>query len=342
MTKTFASPGEQVIHLLQHGDMSQKAIAQEVGVPLHIVHKLAQVYRTREQRRLYQGNSTPERRVTREWLIEHRFERGMTLQEMGDLLGITRERVRQILKREGLDGKIDLTQSYWRKTDGDLTEVNKHYFDVIDSEKKAYWLGYLTAKARIVQSSDHGRKSLHMSIAQNNLEHVKEFLREIEANVTIGTAISELRGKQYTTHKVTISSHHMASRLEEHYLVSPKHLNTKVPPTIPKEWIRHYFRGFYDGKGFLWKHKELDNKQMMFMFGSEQFLKQFKKHMLSTLGLKVRSKCIREDKDHNNYRFYLGDKVAIQSIWLYMYEGATIYHPRKVNQYHTIFGDGES
>lgn len=333
----FASAGEEVIHLLQQGELSQTKIVEVTGVPMHIVNKLAQVYRSKEQRRSFAGTRKV-RRVTKEWLIEHRINQQMTLQEIANILGVTRERVRQYLKREGLTVRIDTTQSYWRKTSGELTQVNKEYFDSIDSESKAYWLGYMMAKAYTWDGDrNSGRKEVVMNIARKNLEHAQLLLNTIGAHAEIKERHQVIDGQQFLNYHTSIRSHYLAEVLEKYNIMSPKHIRAKTPDSIKLSMVKHFYRGYFDGKGFLWRHPE-DDRIMMIMFGSRQLLREFRQHMIDVLGVEI-GKAIYKDSDHNYHRFYVGNKDTIKRIWHYLYDDATVYLPRKIEQYKQAFGE---
>lgn len=341
---TKLKPGyEEAIRLLKGTAMTQKSIAEMANVPMHIVHRLAQEYRTKEQRRRGIGRTAKTRKVTREWLIEHRYNKGMTLQEMGTLLGVTRERVRQLCAREGLTDKVALKQSYWRKEDvGEKVSVNKEYFDVIDSEEKAYWLGYLVAKGRI-QALTHGRLVVTMNAAEKNVEHVYQLLTTLEAEVPLMERETTIDGQTFISYVASIRSHYLASRLKDLGLETARHDVTEVSEEIPEELVRHYFRGYYDGKGFVWQSPSRDSIRQFFLYGSTEFLEKFREIVSSAEGLYLESGYIY-DKDpvHKNHRFSIVRRESVEGIWKYLYDGATIYQPRKLKQYEDIMGGGES
>ena len=123
--------------------------------------------------------------MTDEWIKERYIDGSWTYQMMADELGISRERVRQILKDKGYPSRIhDNTIRYWARSNPELMECEKDYFEKIDSEEKAYWLGFLTAKSRITDVN-HGRLVVDFSIAPYNIEHIGKFFENIGAEYYI-------------------------------------------------------------------------------------------------------------------------------------------------------------
>ena len=79
---------------IEHPDMSQRAIAEEVGVAVNTVRKY-----------LHRGGLPTTAAATDTVLIVIQLRKenpDMTLEAIGKKVGVTRERVRQILKQEGL------------------------------------------------------------------------------------------------------------------------------------------------------------------------------------------------------------------------------------------------
>lgn len=61
--------------------------------------------------------------------------------------------------------------------------MNEAYFSQIDSEDKAYWLGFMFADGCVYEQKN-GRKVIGMS--QKEADHPASFLRSIEPNSTVG------------------------------------------------------------------------------------------------------------------------------------------------------------
>ena len=57
---------------------------------------------------------------------------------------------------------------------------NENYFKIIDSEEKAYWLGFLYADGcitRFYRNEKLKSMSLELTLQSNDIEHLKKFLK---------------------------------------------------------------------------------------------------------------------------------------------------------------------
>ena len=150
---------------------------------------------------------------------------------------------------------------------GEKYILNKDYFKVIDSEQKAYWLGYLWADGCT------NKYSIIMELQIRDKYHLELFLKEI-----YGEKHPELKEKDGCV-IANISSMDMVNDLKAlGYGIKDK--RTSIP-TMSNELYRHFIRGYYDGDGdFNIKDKYfriagrgifLDNLSKLFPLGMSNF-----------------------------------------------------------------------
>lgn len=155
------------------------------------------------------------------------------------------------------------------------TKVKDDYFDTIDTQKKAYILGFLIADGGIVyetKPSGHISKSIRFSNTIDDSEAIYCIRDEIcpERNIQSYKTTSNRRKKEQFQLKWV--SNYMVETLESKYNIRQRKTFDKefVLPenAIPEELFRHFFRGFFDGDG----HVDYGNVQLIFT--SEPFMKQ--------------------------------------------------------------------
>lgn len=61
-------------------------------------------------------------------------------------------------------------------------KFNEHVFDKIDTEEKAYWLGFIYADGYISSESSKYKNVFELSLSIKDLEHVKKFNEFMEYN----------------------------------------------------------------------------------------------------------------------------------------------------------------
>jgi hypothetical protein len=178
---------------------------------------------------------------------------------------------------------------------------NENYFTQIDTEEKAYWLGFLYADGYIEpiyrkQKIKAMRAVIGLQEADRN--HLEKFLIHIESNAPITQNITILNHKNYYSNRVRINNTKMCKDLIKLGCVNNKSLILKFPndDIIPKHLIRHFIRGYFDGDGCVYykEGEKIDNRNkkkykykrlMVSIVGTESFLNSlidvFKQHNIN-------------------------------------------------------------
>lgn len=118
--------------------------------------------------------------------------------------------------------------------------VNSHYFDLINTEGKAYWLGFLFADATVHPN----RPSVALSLARRDVDHLKKFKRYLNS----GHPLAPVNGLM----RVDIGSSVLRSRLIGLGIRPRKSTNGKpCLDHIPSNLHIHFWRGVFDGDGWV-------------------------------------------------------------------------------------------
>lgn len=126
-----------------------------------------------------------------------------------------------------------------------------HYFDEIDTEEKAYWLGFLAADGWISKNekTNSGVVGIELQYSDNN--HLKKFNKSISGNYQITD-----RWKTSPVHPdkknhicvIRIFSITMYDTLYNIGFSNNKSFDFEIPE-LRKDLIRHFIRGYFDGDG---------------------------------------------------------------------------------------------
>jgi hypothetical protein len=136
----------------------------------------------------------------------------------------------------------------------DITKYDKYLidkFDQIDTEEKAYWLGFLAADG-CVKDKDH----LSLALAEKDKHHLEKFKEFIGVDYavtkvkSIKTNNKKSETREHIAYEYVVSSIALIQSLKKHNLVPRKSLILAMPNTIPDHLIRHYLRGLIDGDGW--------------------------------------------------------------------------------------------
>ena len=202
-------------------------------------------------------------------------------------------------------------------------EINENIFDVIDTEEKAYWLGFLLADGCI--SADYkGAHRISLRLQSNDIHHIEKFKTFLNttSEITIESSVSPSTGKSCTNHGVKVNSNKMAQDLISHGVTIRKTGNEQPPIGIPDDLIVHFIRGYFDGDGSIgiYTDKRRDYQYPIVTFiGTEELLKW----ILTKLNLEA-----SVSKQGKLFRFQFSGEKA-KEITNKLYSNATIYLERK-------------
>lgn len=207
--------------------------------------------------------------------------------------------------------------------------INEHIFDIIDTDEKAYWLGFLYADGNI--SSIGNRFEMNLSI--NDLDHMLKFKSFLNAENEIRFGENTLNGKKFKICRFSVRNKNLWNQLCNKGCIPCKTLELKWPNEsifTNKSLIYSFIRGYFDGDGTIGlynsKHGHIFNLSIAgtsaFLLGIQNFL-----------GI---TGCIRNESTENkpskvftlHYSALKARKVA-----RLLYENSSIYLDRKYNIY---------
>ena len=232
--------------------------------------------------------------------------------------------IRELSKKYQLERQIFtgwlLAKGYTIENKRASKMFNIHYFDSIDTEEKAYWLGFLFADGSIGKYKTSYRIELSLKI--DDKEHVKKFANAINKEYVNNDSTYRSR--------CNIGNKHMFEILESYGCTRRKSLTLKFPDiSIFKDYslIRHFIRGYVEGDGCLSYCDKDHTKPTVSILGTTDFLSEIQQQYGSqqSLNQKAGKNPITKVLTYNGKSGYLFAK------WLY--DSATIYLDRKYLRY---------
>ena len=122
-----------------------------------------------------------------------------------------------------------------------MYSMNENFFDVIDNENKAYFLGLMFADGNVQSNGNFYRTRLGL--------HKKDELIIEKFKKVIGFNGPLYRTWDRTT--IQLANKKIGESLISHGCVLNKTLVLKYPQTIPAHLTNHFIRGYFDGDGCL-------------------------------------------------------------------------------------------
>lgn len=200
--------------------------------------------------------------------------------------------------------------------------LNENYFDTIDSEEKAYFLGLIITDGCIHKTK--GKQPLVALTLQESDKYILErFKNAIQSNKNV---THDGRGCA----NINILSRKMVESLRQYGIMERKSLFTVFPKNIPRELYPHLIRGILDGDGSISFYARCGRKShvkaVRFCQGNEQFLKDLVDCLYDICGATKIN--IYQERDSLWSIAYRKDDSMMKIIQC-LYKDATIYLTRK-------------
>lgn len=238
------------------------------------------------------------------------IEEGKTMKEICSTLKVCKTAIRKRLRKLNIN-----LPNNWNRS-----KFNENIFDVIDTEEKAYWIGFIFADGYISSSN----YTFEISLSIKDIEHLNKFniFMQYEGN---NIKVNKTNFEEKYRCRWTITNKHLWNTLYSYGCVPRKSLILEFPPiTIfkDKSLINHFIRGYWDGDGSVMLNKK--DKLVCSVLGTKNFLSEITKYTeipRNILG-----------KYDNTYCLIYQGKLAIK-LCDYLYNNAKLFLERKYNRY---------
>ena len=235
-----------------------------------------------------------------------------------------------------------------------IYKINKHYFDIIDTEDKAYWLGFLWCDGYVIKRDkyyNNCRKieyNIKLSLSPQDENHLKKFKKCIDSNHPIHTyKCNGFSGIGETVEKrVFITNKHMGEMLQKKYQLIPHREKCEFVNEIPNSLKKHFIRGVLDADGSFCDYHTVDKGYNIYkinvQFNTYERLLEFIEKYFYDIGLS-NTKMYKKYKRHNGVNkdgycrtlTYTG-KIQATNILNHLYKDSTMYLDRKYKKYEDI------
>lgn len=217
--------------------------------------------------------------------------------------------------------------------------LNHNFFNNIDNEEKAYWLGFLYADGYLSFTIDdkRPRKIVGLSLGIKDINHLNKFNTCLESTYSIkiytNTGFVKQGYPAAKYGKLCFTSDQLFDDLAKLGCIEHKTQTLKFPTEeqVPQYLLHHFLRGFMDGDGSIKITQPKDNKCIRFgldFCGTTEMLDGIQKFFNTQLKLSKRHK-----NKTNNYSLSYGGNQSVYKKLLMLYKDATIYLDRKYERF---------
>lgn len=234
------------------------------------------------------------------YIIDKYLNEKYTLKQLGREFNCSYGTIKNLLNKHNIQSRGN-KQGYPR---------NEYYFNKIDTEEKAYWLGFLYADG-CVHTNNY-----EISINITDQDHVEKFKTAIGA---INHKITEINDKRFsnakTLYQFTIKDKQLHQDLIKWGCIPQKSLLLNKIPNIPRDYVSHFIRGYFDGDGSLHYLQGTNNYRISFV-GTKNFLNDIQKELITNVSL-------QSGGTGKAYTLQIAGRKQVERILNYLYNNST-------------------
>jgi hypothetical protein len=255
---------------------------------------------------------------------------GKCAQEISKIIGIKyHQPVYNYFKKMGW---TTLSREEYRRNT--TYKVDKNFFVDINTEEKAYILGFLCADGHI--DTKNPRITITLSDKDYRLlEIIRDAMHSthpIKRGIEHSNPYKKSKNKVLYQCFISINGKELIEPLVKMGISGKKtySLDSSIMDYVPEHLTRHFLRGYFDGDGCIsWdKRYKSGNKSTVHIAGNYDFLQgSFNKYFPTNCNLRLYKKSAQ------CYDYTIQDKHEVLRFLAYLYNDAKIYLERKYNLY---------
>lgn len=225
-----------------------------------------------------------------------------------------------ILKRNGIEIRPRGVPTYF----------NKRYFETIDTEAKAYFLGLFLTDGNVHKIKRNTEQySIQISLKYEDVSIIEKFKSELNAN----NKIIHYNNNDRDECIFSVHSKEMAHDLFKYGIHERKTFDAKLTNLVPENLYHHYIRGIFDGDGTVYMRNDKSHQLLFGFYGTHILVSQVKEYLLNKINV---SNNVITDKETVSFITF-SKKTDILNFYNLIYSDANFYLDRKKNKFEEYF-----
>lgn len=228
-------------------------------------------------------------------------------------------------------------------------EFDKSFFKKIDTEEKAYWLGFIVGDGNLYLNEKLSKSVFQVCLGKQDEGHLWKLKNSLKSEHKFYNDKTNIR--------FMINSKELAADLQNLGVTPKKSLTTKFPTTdiVPEHLMRHFIRGYFDADGSIFTYK--DHRKMnkdiwgVNIVGVTEFIQKINEFIGDKTGVSIKKLALEKRKADQklSYLNYGGSviyskdnrgssnrKSDFEKIYDFFYKDATIWLDRKKEKFDFI------
>ena len=249
---------------------------------------------------------------------------GALMKDVCAKYNISNATIYKYMKKHGIEYKNGHGRKY---------HCDESFFHVIDTEAKAYWLGFIYGDGCVAYSdkSCTAPNRLQINLSSRDRCQLEDFNHDISSDFPITDYIPKGSYAQNPMSRLNINSIEMCKDLISHGCIPNKTRQLSFPYNSMSEHLyRHFIRGLFDADGFIGVGPVFCITKYI------PFLEQIQQILIDTLKLSKTKMSIYKGRAYQVGDLSWGGKNQVLEIALYLYQDATVFLERKCQKAYSI------
>lgn len=209
-------------------------------------------------------------------------------------------------------------------------QFDEHYFDIIDNEHKAYWLGFIYADGYL----NNKNPTVGIELNHTDIEHLNKFKNDLQSNLDVKIYNKNSTFGPQTNCRFVFNNKTVYNALLSYGITPTKSLDGTFPTIDDDRFVKDVIRGIFDGDGSI-RYRIGANgypTATISICGTMSVLKTIEEHS----GFEWSWSQRHPDRDVDNYSIGTGQQNKIIEFLNYLYKDASIFLNRKYDIYQKI------
>lgn len=317
--KIQESEYNNILNLYNDGTTAPE-IAKMYDVSSHVIYSILHKFPNRRKKKSYKNFSNEEKENIVKLYLE-----GKSTVEIGKMYKFDHHSIASVLDEYNIDRR---DASHCNRT----YSVNEEYFDNIDTQNKAYFLGFLFADGNNCMQ----KSTIRIALQEKDRDILEKLRIDIGSNKPLCLKSSEHKrnnGEGYDykdQYALDVCNKHWCERLSELGCVPNKSLVLKFPDYLSDEMLPHFIRGYFDGDGCIVNAKSGNHN--INLTSTKDFCISVQNIVFNLFGIKS---YIRSASNKNGITsvWTLSKKQDIKTFLDWIYKDAELYLKRKYDRY---------
>lgn len=258
------------------------------------------------------------------------YESGKNSTEVGKIIGVSSTFILDVV-----DKFSDIDHSRTKRIRKHKT-LNEQFFDVIDTEEKAYFLGLMYADGNVKKTLTAAR----ITLQEGDKSILDKFSLAVYGTVILTYRDNSTNGVK-NTYELCMNSSYIAQALSKLGCVPAKSLVLKWPEwLVDPELQRHFIRGYFDGDGSIHLGSNKDHQYGCNITSTMDFCKRIDEIVSKQVSIRLtydQSKFMGTNNGITT-KLCIGGNRQIKRFLDWLYRDASIYLERKHLKYQELCG----